>query len=148
MNTMIDKFLQSEIEGRKIFLNWCKNNNLSKPVFNQEKFGVYDADINGNIFEIKYKKNNFYKDWEPVLSKKGLLLEENKYNSLKEINAKRVFYFVIYEDNILVHRIDFDFNYTIEYYNCPKSTMGDNRIIRKRCKMIPLNKVKIFKTIK
>lgn len=144
---MSNKFMQAETEGRELFSKWCQHQNLI-PIFNQERFGAYDAIIGEDIYEIKYKKNNYYKNWESLLSKKGLLLEETKYNKLREIGAKRVFYMIIYEDNILLHQIDFDYDYPIEHYNCPRTTMGDKTIIKKKCKMIPLNKIQIFKTIK
>lgn len=149
-----NRFQEAENEGRLLFTRWCYRLKMI-PVFDQSEVSAsdaYDAIANNNYYEIKYKKNKQYQDMQNLIQREGLMLEEKKFNALKEIwlkdKTKDFYYIMFFEDKTLIHQINFNKEYKAKIYNCPKTTVGDNQYIEKVCYMIPSKDLSISNTIR
>ena len=149
-----NKFQEAENEGRLLFARWCYQLKMV-PVFDQsdiKAFDAYDAIANNNYYEIKYKKNVQFSQLEDLVKREGLMLEEIKFNALKEVWLKdktREFYYIMFfEDKTLIHQILFDKPYKIQIIKCPKTTVGDNQYIDKNIMLIPFREITITNTLR
>ena len=146
----INKFQEAEQTGRDLFQTWCLKNKMIAR-FNQDEVGCFDAwtGTGDNImYEIKTKPCPF-ESMRRLIENEGLMFEEKKFLALREIwlkdKTKEFYYWMAFTDKIAVHQINFDKVYKIRYYDCPKTTVGDNTMVSKKIYLIEHKDLSISK---
>lgn len=140
-----NRFQIAEEKGRQVFNTWCTTQSLT-PSFVEDSSSAYDAIVNNHYYEIKYKQGHKYKSLQVLIENEGLMFEEKKFLRLKSIweqdKTKEFYYWLAFEDVIIIHQIDFTTTYKAKVYACPATSVGSNtQMIDKTCLMIPYDKM-------
>lgn len=136
----LSKFQEAENTGRDLFRTWCFKQGIV-PRFNEDEVGCFDAwaGNNNNYYEIKNKSMSF-NSLKELIVREGLMIEDKKYLALREIwlqdKTKEFYFWMSFTDKIVIHQLNFEKSYKARYYDCPKTTVGDQELISKKILLV------------